>query len=149
MAEGTLVTFNKDVYPYCRGDVVRLNAVQLAAVDESAKRNNIEQPYVRGAKDFEEVAGPGDGRPEVLRAEANPLLPEYPQVDENGEPVLEQLTRSQADAKVKDSLTSDPAEAKARVEEAKENPEVFTEKQESDLAPGVEEPKDTDKKTKK
>ena len=50
MAEvkATLVTFNKDVYPYVKGDVVALTAEELEAVDNRAKKFDITDVYEKG-----------------------------------------------------------------------------------------------------
>lgn len=45
----TLVTFNADIYPYCKGDVVNLTAKELSAVDKVAKGRSIEKPYVKAS----------------------------------------------------------------------------------------------------
>ena len=50
MAEvkATLVTFNKDVYPYVKGDTVALTAEELEAVDNRAKKFDIKDVYEKG-----------------------------------------------------------------------------------------------------
>ena len=50
MAEvkATLVIFNKDVYPYVKGDVVALTAEELEAVDNRAKKFDIKDVYEKG-----------------------------------------------------------------------------------------------------
>ena len=47
MAEvkATLVIFNKDVYPYVKGDVVGLTDEELKAVDDRAKKFDIKDVY--------------------------------------------------------------------------------------------------------
>ena len=61
MAEvkATLVTFNKDVYPHVKGDVVALTDEELKAVDDRAKKFDIKDVYEKGKavkKDENEVA---------------------------------------------------------------------------------------------
>lgn len=49
----TVVTFNEDIYPYCKGDVVELSADAKKAVDATAKLRGINSPYTKGAKSAE------------------------------------------------------------------------------------------------
>lgn len=44
----TLVTFNDDVFPYVKGDVVKLDAEEKARVDAMAKQRNLSNPYTKG-----------------------------------------------------------------------------------------------------
>lgn len=46
----TVVTFNVDQYPYCKGDVVNLDKAQLKAVDDEADRRGVKAPYSKGEK---------------------------------------------------------------------------------------------------
>lgn len=41
----TLVKFNSDVFPYCKGDVVRLEGDDKARVDKVAKARKLENVY--------------------------------------------------------------------------------------------------------
>lgn len=41
-----LVKFNVDIYPYCKGDVVKLDKGEKARVDEAAEARDIATPYV-------------------------------------------------------------------------------------------------------
>ena len=41
-----LVKFNVDIYPYCKGDVVKLDKGEKARVDEAAEARDITTPYV-------------------------------------------------------------------------------------------------------
>lgn len=41
-----LVKFNVDIYPYCKGDVVKLDKGEKARVDEVAEARDIATPYV-------------------------------------------------------------------------------------------------------
>jgi hypothetical protein len=49
-----VVTFVKDVYPYCKGDVRRLEDSVLALVDKTAKGLKLGTVYVAGEKDVNE-----------------------------------------------------------------------------------------------
>lgn len=41
-----LVKFKADIYPYCKGDVVKLDKGEKARVDEAAEARDIATPYV-------------------------------------------------------------------------------------------------------
>ena len=41
-----LVKFKADIYPYCKGDVVKLTQDEKARVDEAAEARDIATPYV-------------------------------------------------------------------------------------------------------
>lgn len=41
-----LVKFKADIYPYCKGDVVKLDGGEKARVDEAAEARDITTPYV-------------------------------------------------------------------------------------------------------
>ena len=41
-----LVKFKADIYPYCKGDVVKLTQDEKARVDEAAEARDIAVPYV-------------------------------------------------------------------------------------------------------
>lgn len=41
-----LVEFKTDIYPYCKGDVVKLDEAEKARVDEAAEARDIAVPYV-------------------------------------------------------------------------------------------------------
>lgn len=55
MSKPTLVTFNADIFPYCRGDVVALTNDELKRVDKVAADRNVEEPYTKGANEPTEV----------------------------------------------------------------------------------------------
>lgn len=44
----TVVTFNVDQYPYCKGDTVNLDEDQLKAVDAEAERRGVKDTYSEG-----------------------------------------------------------------------------------------------------
>lgn len=41
-----LVEFKTDIYPYCKGDVVKLDKDEKKRVDEAAEARDIAEPYV-------------------------------------------------------------------------------------------------------
>ena len=45
MAQKTVVKFNADVYPHVKNDITALTADELKAVDEEAKKRDIENAY--------------------------------------------------------------------------------------------------------
>ncbi len=64
-----LVTFQADVFPYCKGDVVELSGDEKKRVDEDAKGRNLECPYKSGNHPVDAVENPRDA--DVLRADAS------------------------------------------------------------------------------
>jgi hypothetical protein len=40
-----VVTFNLDVYPYCKGDTVKLSDEEKKRVDEAVKARNLQDAY--------------------------------------------------------------------------------------------------------
>lgn len=66
----TLVTFNEDQYPYCKGDTVDLDKDQLKAVDAEAERRGSKDTYTTGeAAPSEDVTAP-DVRADFAAQEA-------------------------------------------------------------------------------
>jgi hypothetical protein len=55
----TLVTFNVDQYPYCKGDTVDLDKDQLEAVKAESERRGVKDTYTTGeAAPSEDVSAP-------------------------------------------------------------------------------------------
>jgi hypothetical protein len=52
-----VVTFLQDVYPYCKGDVRRLETTVLAEIDKVAKARKLGSVYSEGEKDVATVEG--------------------------------------------------------------------------------------------
>lgn len=100
----SLVTFHKDVYPYCRGDVVNLSKEDKKAVDAAIELKQIEDAYVSGSQPIEtDDADPREGR----------AADQLPQDKVNAatavEPTGAEVTEAQADAVLEGSEASQTA----------------------------------------
>lgn len=64
----TVVTFNVDQYPYCKGDQVNLSDDQLKEVDAEAERRSVKDTYTveKGAA---EKAAPAEAKSEEPKPE--------------------------------------------------------------------------------
>lgn len=70
-----IVTFVKDVYPYCRGDVRNLDTSVLADVDKVAKGLKLGKVYVEGEKDLKEAEADAEAGVKAAKAAIRQGLP--------------------------------------------------------------------------
>ena len=69
----TVVTFKKDVYPYCAGDVVALTKEQLKQIDKTVESRKLDEAYVKGEQEIdrtEQTALPPNGSAELAQVKA-------------------------------------------------------------------------------
>jgi hypothetical protein len=98
----TVVTFDRDLYPYTFGDTVNLTDEQLKAVDEDAKRHGIDKPYRKGTSepDRSKIVTPtGDSDTELARnttPQRNTQL-KVAQVEDKASPLAQAAEAGRAD----------------------------------------------------